>query len=92
MSVLTNEFLNELGATDYASAMAFVAGAENASTTANFFEQYPNADTHNSDRGEFPRGANSILFGLGNPAGIIRRAWTGACGRWPRPIINPAPR
>ena len=41
---------------------------------ANFFEQYTNADTYNSDRGEVLRGANSILFGLGNPAGIINQS------------------
>lgn len=112
VTVLTEEFLNDLGATDLASAMSLVAGAENdsttdftglnslaqgyvggdfgdvnsrnnnvrvrgfgsASTTANFFEQYTNADTYNSDRGEFLRGANSILFGLGNPAGIINQS------------------
>ena len=112
VTVLTEEFLGDLGATDLASAMAFVAGAENdsttdftglnslaqgyiggdfgdvstrnnnvrvrgfgsASTTANFFEQYNSADTYNSDRGEFLRGANSILFGLGNPAGIINQS------------------
>ena len=112
VTVLTEEFLSDLGATDLASAMSLVAGAENdsttdftglnslaqgyiggdfgdvssrnnnvrvrgfgsASTTANFFEQYTNADTYNSDRGEFLRGANSILFGLGNPAGIINQS------------------
>jgi len=112
VTVLTNEFLEDLGVTDLASAMALVAGAENdattdftglnslaqgyvggdfgdtntrdnnvrvrglgsASTTANFFEQYGNADTYNSDRGEVLRGANSILFGLGNPGGIINQS------------------
>ncbi|PAW64922.1 MAG: hypothetical protein B9S34_11770 [Opitutia bacterium Tous-C1TDCM] len=112
VTVLTAEFLADLGATDLAGAMALVAGAENdattdftglnslaqgyiggdfgdvnsrtnnvrvrglggASNTANFFEQYSDTDSYNSERGEFLRGANSILFGLGNPAGILNQS------------------
>jgi outer membrane receptor protein involved in Fe transport len=112
VTVLTSEFLDDLGVTNLESAMALVAGAENdsttdftglnslaqgyvggdfgdtntrdnnvrvrglgsASTTANFFEQYSSADTYNADRGEVLRGANSILFGLGNPGGIINQS------------------
>lgn len=109
VTVLTNEFLDDLGATDIASALAFVAGGENdetsdptgvnslnqgfvggdfgdvntragevrvrglgrASTAANYIQVYSSPDRYNIDRTEFLRGANSILFGLAEPAGLI---------------------
>ncbi len=108
VSVLTNDFLDDLGATDIASALAFVAGAENdqttdptsiglnqgylggdfgdvntrsgevrvrglgrASTAANFVPVIASTDRYNIERAEFLRGANSILFGLSEPAGLI---------------------
>jgi len=111
VSVLTEEFLNDLGANDIASAMAFVAGAENdatthqegiaglggangyvggdfgdnnnrsgeirvrglgrASTTINFIQILGSTDRYNTERTEFLRGANSILFGLAEPAGLV---------------------
>ncbi len=109
VTVLTNEFLDDLGATDLSSALAFVAGAENdltsdptttnslnqgyvggdfgdtntrsgevrvrglgrASTTANYIQVLGSPDRYNIDRSEFLRGANSILFGLAEPAGLM---------------------
>lgn len=111
VSVLTTEFLDDLGAKDVASAMAFVAGAENdstyhqeslaalgtvngyvggdfgdnnnrsgeirvrglgrASTTINFIDVIGSTDRYNTERVEFLRGANSILFGLAEPAGLV---------------------
>ena len=111
VTVLTTEFLDDLGAKDIASAMAFVAGAENdstyhaepvaalggangyvgsdfgdnnnksgvirvrglgaASTTVNFIDTLGSTDRYNTERVEFLRGANSILFGLAEPAGLV---------------------
>jgi outer membrane receptor for ferric coprogen and ferric-rhodotorulic acid len=110
VTVLTNDFMNDLGANDVASALAFVAGAENdstyhqegltfsgannyvggdfgdnnnrsgevrvrglgrASTTINYFDIVGSTDRYNTDRTEFLRGPNSILFGLAEPAGLI---------------------
>ncbi len=111
VSVLTTDFLDDLGANDVASAMAFVAGAENDSTyhqeniaslggnngyvggdfgdnntrsgevrvrglgratnTINFIEVIGSTDRYNTERTEFLRGANSILFGLAEPAGLV---------------------
>ena len=111
VSVLTSEFMDDLGATDVASAMAFVSGAENdlsthqetiaglggangyvggdfgdnnnrsgvirvrglgrASVTMNYFEVIGSTDRYNTDRTEFLRGANSILFGVAEPAGLV---------------------
>ena len=111
VTVLTTEFLDDLGAKDVASAMAFVAGAENdstyhsepvaalggangyvgsdfgdnnnksgvirvrglgnASTTINFIDVIGSTDRYNTERVEFLRGANSILFGLAEPAGLV---------------------
>ena len=111
VTVLTTEFLDDLGANDIASAMAFVAGAENdatthqegiaglggvngyvggdfgdnnnrsgeirvrglgrASTTINFIQILGSTDRYNTERTEFLRGANSILFGLAEPAGLV---------------------
>jgi hypothetical protein len=111
VSVLTEDFMNDLGATDVASALAFVSGAENdstyhqegiaglgsangyvggdfgdnnnrsgeirvrglgrATTTINYMEVLGSTDRYNTDRTEFLRGANSILFGLAEPAGLV---------------------
>ncbi len=107
---LTNDFLDDLGANDIASALAFVSGAENdstyhqegqtfsgannyiggdfgdnnnrsgevrvrglgrATTTINYIEVQGSTDRYNLDRSELLRGANSILFGLAEPAGLI---------------------
>ena len=111
VTVLTDEFMNDLAANDVASALAFVSGAENdstyhqeavaslggangyvggdfgdnnnrsgevrvrglgrASTTINYIEVLGSTDRYNTDRTEFLRGANSILFGLAEPAGLV---------------------
>ncbi len=108
VSVLTNDFLDDLGATDIASALALIAGAETdqttdptsiglnqgylggdfgdvntrsgevrvrglgrASTAANYVPVIASTDRYNIERAEFLRGANSILFGLSEPAGLI---------------------
>lgn len=111
VSVLTPEFLDDLGAKDVASAMAFVSGAENdstyhqesiaalgsangyvggdfgdnntrtgeirvrglgrASSVVNFIEVLGSTDRYNTERVEFLRGPNSILFGLAEPAGLV---------------------
>ena len=111
VTVLTEEFMNDLAANDVATALAFVSGAENdstyhqesvaslggangyvggdfgdnnnrsgevrvrglgrASTTINYIEVLGSTDRYNTDRTEFLRGANSILFGLAEPAGLV---------------------
>lgn len=111
VTVLTDEFMNDLAANDVASALAFVAGAENdstyhqesvsglgganqyvggdfgdnnnrsgeirvrglgrATTTINFIEALGSTDRYNTERSEFLRGANSVLFGLAEPAGLV---------------------
>lgn len=111
VTVLTSEFLDDLGAKDVASAMAFVSGAENdstyhqesvaslggpngyvggdfgdnntrtgeirvrglgrASSVVNFIEVLGSTDRYNTERVEFLRGSNSILFGLAEPAGLV---------------------
>ncbi len=111
VTVLTEEFMNDLAANDVASALAFVSGAENdstyhqegvaslggangyvggdfgdnnnrsgevrvrglgrASTTINYIEVLGSTDRYNTDRTEFLRGANSNLFGLAEPAGLV---------------------
>lgn len=109
VTVLTNDFLDDLGATDLASALAYVTGAENdatsdpqggdvlnqgfvgsdfgdlsgrsgevrvrglgrASTAADYIQLIGPTDRYNIDRSEFLRGANSILFGLAEPAGLL---------------------
>lgn len=111
VTVLTNDFMDDLASTDVAGALAFVSGAENdstyhaeavselggnnayvggdfgdnnnrsgevrvrglgrATTTVNFIEVLGSTDRYNIERSEFLRGANSILFGLAEPAGLI---------------------
>ncbi|MFZ5494677.1 MAG: TonB-dependent receptor plug domain-containing protein [Verrucomicrobiota bacterium] len=48
-----------------------VRGLEQADTTLNFFLSDIPWDSYNVDRVEIQRGPNSILFGVGSPAGII---------------------
>jgi len=48
-----------------------VRGLSNADNTRNFFTSELPWDGYNTDRIDLQRGANSILFGLGSPAGII---------------------
>lgn len=106
VTVLTGEFLDDLGATDIETAFSYVAGVETAlntdtsergssgeladstvntqpggnrvrglsraDVTRDFFPSgNGNLDRYNVDRIALVRGPNSILFGLGSPAGII---------------------
>ncbi len=48
-----------------------VRGLEQADSTRNFFLSDIPWDSYNTDRVEIQRGPNSILFGVGSPAGII---------------------
>lgn len=48
-----------------------IRGLTNADTTRNFFKSDVPWDGYNTNRIDVQRGANSILFGLGSPAGII---------------------
>ncbi|MBK1876443.1 TonB-dependent receptor plug domain-containing protein [Pelagicoccus mobilis] len=106
VSVLTAEFLDDVGATDIETAFSYIAGVETAlntdtsergsageladsnintqpgnnrvrglaraDVTRDFFQTgNGNLDRYNVDRIALVRGPNSILFGLGSPAGII---------------------
>ncbi len=105
ISVYTKEFLEDLGAFDNETLLAFTVnsdvggvrgtwvnansqgeenenfGAGNSNTrirglaaadnTINYFKSDAPWDGYNTDRIDVIRGANSILFGLGSPAGII---------------------
>ena len=48
-----------------------VRGLTSADNTRNFFMSDAPWDAYNVDRVDMQRGANSILFGIGSPAGII---------------------
>lgn len=48
-----------------------VRGLGRATRTANYFETSIPSNTYNSGRIDINRGANSFLFGLGSPGGII---------------------
>ena len=105
ISVYTKDFLDDLGAFDNETLLAFTVntdvggvqgtfvntnsqGEENdnfgsgnsntrirglaaADNTLNYFKSDAPWDGYNTDRIDVIRGANSILFGLGSPAGII---------------------
>ncbi len=105
ISVYTKEFLEDIGAFDNETLLAFTVnadvggvrgtfvnansqgeendnfGAGNANTrirglaaadnTLNYFKSDALWDGYNTERVDVIRGANSILFGLGSPAGII---------------------
>jgi outer membrane receptor protein involved in Fe transport len=104
ISVVTKEFMQDIGATDNASLLQYVTNAEvggpdgnfagvgrgvtlsnstpivtnqrvrglvSADQTRDYFTTNVPWDSYNIDRVEIQRGPNSILFGLGSPAGII---------------------
>lgn len=105
VSVVTKEFLRDVGATDNASLLQYTTGTEvggprgnfagvgdaatlnedtirpndnnrvrglaAADNTRDFFRSDVPWDAYNVDRVDLQRGANSILFGQGSPAGII---------------------
>jgi outer membrane receptor protein involved in Fe transport len=69
-------FGNGQGASDRSSLLqpnnnTRVRGLEAADNTRNFFLTDIPWDSYNTDRVEIQRGPNSILFGVGSPAGII---------------------
>lgn len=55
-----------------------VRGLDSADNTRNFFLTRTPWDSYNVDRVDIQRGANSILFGIGSPAGIINTNMQGA--------------
>ena len=102
ITVVTPEFMEDIGATDIESAMVYVAGVETdlvtntAAVTGGYLEANPNPgnnrvrglsradvtmdffqvgngnlDRYNIERITLVRGPNSVLFGLGSPAGIL---------------------
>ncbi len=64
---LNEGFLNPNGNTR-------VRGLTSADSTRNFFLTDSPWDGYNTDRIEFQRGPNAILFGLGSPSGIINNS------------------
>ncbi len=105
VTVITKEFLQDVGATDNASLLQYTTGTEVGGTRGNFagvgdaaalneesirpndntrvrglaaadntrdfFRSDIPWDAYNVERVDLQRGANSILFGQGSPAGII---------------------
>lgn len=109
VTVLTDAFLDDLGADNLVDALGMVAGAENfditdetsagsvsggftggdfgdvntgegsvrvrglgrADKAANYLPILTGTDRYNIERAEYLRGPNSILFGLGSPAGLV---------------------
>ncbi len=105
VSVVTREFLQDVGATDNTSLLQYTVGTEvggvrgnfagvgdaaslnedtvrpndntrvrglaAADNTRDFFRSDVPWDAYNVERVDLQRGANSILFGQGSPAGII---------------------
>jgi outer membrane receptor protein involved in Fe transport len=47
-----------------------IRGVGNSFPSRNYFRWYVSSDSYNTERLEFARGPNSILFGDGNPGGI----------------------
>ena len=89
ISVLTAEFLADVGATTFGEAAMWapnsipagdttttgdyntnIRGVGNSFPSRNYFRWYVSSDSYNTERLEFARGPNSILFGDGNPGGI----------------------
>src|SRR5687767_11240459 len=89
ITVLTAEFLDDIGATTFGSAAEWapnsipvgeqsttgdysvnIRGVGNSFPSRNYFRWYVSSDNYNTERLEFARGPNSILFGDGNPGGI----------------------
>jgi outer membrane receptor protein involved in Fe transport len=53
------------------TAVTRVRGLADATLTRNYYESLIPMDSYNTERVTINRGANSILFGVGSPAGII---------------------
>ncbi|MBK1879715.1 TonB-dependent receptor plug domain-containing protein [Pelagicoccus mobilis] len=98
ISVFTEEFLDDIGATNIQDAYLYSVNTENeneyssndteghgvsstnssrvrglvaSTTTRGFFDTRFRADTYNSERFTLARGPNSILYGIGSPAGLM---------------------
>lgn len=95
ISVMTKEFLDDIGATSIAETLQYSVNAEvdrsdstgnpgtagdlpltirgfsGSSLGRNYFQWGLESDTYNTERIDFSRGPNSILFGTGAPGGII---------------------
>jgi iron complex outermembrane receptor protein len=95
ISVMTKEFLNDIGFVDVNQALEYgvntldeidstgngrvganavtfkVRGIAGGGRARNYFGTGQNVDFYNTERLDFSRGPNSVLFGLGSPAGII---------------------
>jgi hypothetical protein len=114
ISVITKEFMKDIGATDNGTLLQYTTNAEVAGTrgtyaglgngttvdetgtlraplgaqrvrglasadnTRDFFTTDIPWDGYNVDRIDIQRGPNSILFGLGSPAGIVNASLNGA--------------
>lgn len=114
ISVITKEFMKDIGATDNSTLLQYTTNAEVAGTrgtyaglgngtsvdeggslrapggsqrvrglaaadnTRDFFTSDIPWDGYNVDRIDIQRGPNSILFGLGSPAGIVNASLNGA--------------
>lgn len=63
--------LNERGSFNSPNQNTRVRGLTSADNTVNFFRTDVPWDGYNVDRVDMQRGPNSMLFGLGSPAGII---------------------
>ena len=89
ISVLTREFLDDIGATSFMSAAIWTTNATLQNQNSNFADFQVNfrgvgsglqtinyfifqnaSDSYNTERLEFTRGPNAIMFGNGNLAGI----------------------
>lgn len=117
ISVVTKEFMKDIGATDNSTLLQYTTNAEVAGTrgtyaglgngtsvdetnalrepgttqrvrglaaadnTRDFFTTDIPWDGYNVDRVDIQRGPNSILFGLGSPAGIVNASLNGASFR-----------
>ncbi|MSU48304.1 MAG: hypothetical protein EXS37_04290 [Opitutus sp.] len=89
ITVLTNEFLRDTGATDSLNAMEYVIGggnkplnsldvnrfvfrgAINVAPSRNFHAWFVPSDSFSTERIDIVRGPNSILFGEGDPGGMM---------------------
>ena len=107
ISVLTKEFMDDIGATSNETLLQYTTNTETggvggnfggseetnllrpntnnrvrglaaADNTRDFFLTDLPWDGYNVERVDMQRGPNSILFGLGSPAGIINNSTTGA--------------
>ena len=62
---------NQDGARENPQANQRVRGIGAATLTRNYFRTDYSADSYNTERVTINRGPNALLFGIGNPAGVI---------------------